>query len=487
MGDELLDEIYALAEPLVGFRVLHLNTTAKGGGVAGLLAMLLPPLRELGIEHDWRVVPLNPSSCVLMAKLTDMLQGGEPGEVSAEEDVAFLADLERAGFGLTKERADLFYVHDIQLAPLAKLNPELRPAVWFCHLDTARPNSRAERYMRTFLDPYELCVFNTPASVFKGMPAGRARVINLGIDPFVPKNAPLRREEGLGIMKRCGVDAERPVITQVSRFGRWKNPWQAVDAYRLVKRERPDVQLALVGAMEAADDVKALEILSELREHAAGGPDIHLLHDPFLIREAEVNAFQRYSTVVLQRSSREGFGFTATEAMWKEQPVIGTSATGLSYQIVHGETGFVADETEACAAYALTLMEDRDLSRKLGEQAREHVRKRFLLPVAVRDYLRAVIGSNLPGKDSCSVTSHAEPELRSERTREGRDLGAERRDSGAGRPAIALQQDRLEGREGQRPAPLDGQEASQQATGHDERRPQPLAGHLPETPGPART
>ncbi len=216
-----------------------------------------------------------------------------------------------------ENRADIYYVHDFQLAPLAHLYPWMRPALWFCHIDTAHPNPSAQHYIRQYLDDYELYTFNTPISVFNDLPPEKAQVVTLGIDPFSPKNAPLEREQGMDLLARCGIDTGRPLITQVSRFDKWKNPWQVVDIYRLVKRQIPQVQVALVGAMEATDDIGASEVLHDLQGYAKGDPDIHFLYDPAQIQTLEVNAFQRYSDVILQRSLREGFGLTVTEAMWK--------------------------------------------------------------------------------------------------------------------------------------------------------------------------
>ncbi len=193
-------------------------------------------------------------------------------------------------------------------------------------------------------------------------------------------------------LARCGIDTARPLITQVSRFGIWKNPWQVIDIYRQVKRQMPSAQLALVGALEAKDDIKAQEILTDLQQnYVHGDPDIHLLSDPTIITHEAVNAFQRYSSVILQRSLREGFGFTVTEAMWKNQPVIGTCVTGLQMQITHGSNGYLVDDTETAAAYALKLLQDRELWRELGGNAHETVKRRFLFPTMILDYLKALV------------------------------------------------------------------------------------------------
>src|SRR5260370_12625165 len=193
------------------------------------------------------------------------------------------------------------------------------------------------------------------------------------------------------LLTRWGIDTPRPLITQVSRFGNWKNPWQVIDIYRLVKQQLPSVQAALVGAMEASDDILAMEVLKDVQAKAGGDPDIHLLYDPAVIKHQEVNAFQRYSSVILQRSIREGFGLTVTEAMWKYQPVVGTSATGLRTQIIDGRNGYIADDPETAAQDTLKLIKDRALCPRLGKQAHLRVKENYLLPMMIAEYLDALL------------------------------------------------------------------------------------------------
>ena len=392
VGEDLLSEIYHIAESLAGLHILHVNTTAQGGGVAELLHALIPPMEELGIRHTWKVVPLDDASNQFTAHVVDLLQGIEHGDISEEDKRVFLDKLRVTPVlrHAEENQADIYFIHDFQLAPLAKIFPWMRPAIWMCHVDTASPDPNGKAYIEQFLDVYSVYVFNTPLSVFKDLPPQKTHVITPTIDPFSEKNRFLTPERGMQILARCGIDTTRPLITQVSRFGNWKNPWQVIDVYRLVKQQLPSVQVAYVGAMEAADDIHAMEILKDIQAKADGDPDIHLLYDPAVIKHQEVNAFQRYSSVILQRSIREGFGLTATEAMWKYQPVIGTSATGLRTQIIHGLNGYIADDTETCAKYTLKLIRDGDLWRKLGKQAHLRVKDNYLLPTMMLEYLGAI-------------------------------------------------------------------------------------------------
>ena len=392
VGEELLARIYRAALPLSGVHVLHLNTTAEGGGVAELLHSLLPLMEELGIPHSWKVIPLDERSNQFAAHLVDLLQGIAHDAIPQADQRGFLEQL-RSTPQLRQERhnqAGLYFVHDFQLAPLATLFPWMRPALWMCHVDTASPDPGGKAYIDQFLDAYNICVFDTPLSVFNDLTPSRTQVMTPTIDPFSEKNSFIEEAEGVKILANLGIDTTRPLMTQVSRFGKWKNPWQVIDVYRLVKQELPSVQVALVGAMEASDDINAMVILKEIQGKAGSDPDVHLLYDPAVIKQPEVNAFQRYSSVILQRSTREGFGLTVTEAMWKEQPVIGTSATGLRAQIVDGQNGYIADSTEACAQRTLMLIQDRERWRQLGKQAHEHVRKHYLFPNMVFQYLEAL-------------------------------------------------------------------------------------------------
>lgn len=390
VGEEILNTIYKKASDLRGVHVLHINTTAKGGGVAEILEGLDPIVRDFDITHSRKIIQLDEDASHFTSHLLNLLQGNEPGEISAADREKFLSWLGQSRLSEHDDQADIYLVHDYQLVPLAQLYPWLQPAVWFCHVDTAQPNPHAKRYVQEFLDAYELSVFNSELSVFPEIPPQLAHVVTLGIDPFRRKNASMARDHGLKLLQQCGIDTQRPLLTQVARYDRWKNPWQAIDVYRQVKQQIPAIQLAFVGAMEATDDKGAVEVLHDLQRYAEDDKDIHFLYDPAVIRDDEVNAFQRYSSVILQRSTREGFGLTATEAMWKSQPILGTSATGLKTQLVDGENGYIVDDTQACAERTLELLQRRDRWQQLGQNAHKHVNNHYLLPMMVLSYLDAL-------------------------------------------------------------------------------------------------
>ncbi len=396
VGEDMLDRIYHIAESLAGLHVLHINTTRQGGGVAELLNALLPLMKELGIPHTWDVVALDNAENRFVARLGERLQGIGQGDLSAQEQRSFLDSLRHTASEtyVQEKHADLYFIHDFQLAPLANFFPWMRPALWMCHVDTAHPNVSAKTYIEQSLDPYAVYVFNTPLSIFPELPHNKTHVITPTIDPFSEKNRDISREDGLKLLSDCGIDTARPLITQVSRFSTWKNPWQVIDVYRLVKQQLPTVQVALVGAIEAADDISAQGILKQLQEYAGSDKDIHLFSDSAQIHHTQVNAFQRYSSVILQRSPREGFGLTTTEAMWKYQPVVGTSATGLRTQILDGQNGYTADDTATCAQDTLKLLQNRDLWQQLGKAAHQRVQENYLLPMMTLEYLTALTKAN---------------------------------------------------------------------------------------------
>ena len=388
VDENLLNEIDILARQLQNFRVIHYNTTAKGGGVAAMIKSLLPIMNELGIKHYSKVIHLDNFGCLFMAKLSELIQGGGVGELTKAERDLFVQGLTRSLEPISSDSADVYWIHDIQLLPVAQLQIDMRPIVWLNHVDTSRPNQDAEKFVRSYLSDYDMCVYNTPFSAFKSNCNNRFETISLGIDVFSNKNREMSLSEGKSVMKNCGIDVSRPVITQVARFGRFKNPWQAIDIYRCVKSKMPQVQLVLIGAMEANDDIEADGIYKDIRKYAGDDSDIHLLSNPEMLGDTQINAFQRFSAAIIQRSTREGFGLTVTEAMWKKQPVIGTSAIGFKSQIHHEKNGFIADDIETSAEYVIRLLKDRQLHKRLGLAAKEHVKRNFLLPIMVKDYLQ---------------------------------------------------------------------------------------------------
>ena len=393
---KLADELAAIAAEMGQLRVLHLNSTATGGGVAEILQSMVPLGNSLGIETERIVInPDAPEFFQVTKKIHNMLQGAQGALSPKELDIYFsciqrVADDMRAK-GLT---ADVWFVHDSQLLPLAKLLPkkEGETWIWICHVDLTTPNRSVLDALMPLAQYYDQLIFSQTAYVPEGL-GDRVPVIIApsAIDPLTVKNTPMSLPQAQKVVRSMGIDTERPLIAQVSRFDVWKDPWGVIDAYRIAKESVPGLQLALLGLSQAADDPEALEVLKTVADHAGGDPDIHMYFDPSEMPvsvDEVVNAIQMASEVLIQKSTREGFGLTVTEGMWKGKPVIGGDAGGIRVQINDGISGFLVSSTEQCAQRLVELLQDQSLRVRIGEAAKESVRQRFLLPRLALDYLR---------------------------------------------------------------------------------------------------
>ena len=391
-------QIEALAGGLRGLRVVHINATPEGGGVAEMLRSLVPLSRAVGLDARWYVLPPDEAFFGVTKRMHNWLQG-RPGHPTAGDKRTYLDYLARLAKRMEKLRADVWIVHDPQPLPLRSLVPLRGAAAWRCHIDCSTPNQQVQAHLLPWMRDYDRAVFSMPEYASGDLPPGLSQIQHPAIDPLTLKNRPLGLGEAQSILDGLGIDPQRPLVTQVSRFDPWKNPWQAVDAYRLAKREVPGLQLALVGVFSAKDDPEGPKIYRSVLRHARRDPDIHLFTDPRRVGQREVNAFQAGSTAILQRSVREGFGLTVTEAMWKGRPVIATPVGGIKLQIRDAENGFLAATTEDCAERIVRLIRNPNLARAVGEAARSSVRERFLLPRLLLDDLRLYGGlvSNRPG------------------------------------------------------------------------------------------
>jgi trehalose synthase len=382
----LLHEVQTLATALRGRRVVHINATPQGGGVAEILHSLVPLLQSVGVDAHWYVLPPDDAFFEVTKQLHNWLQGA-PGRVTARHKRTYQAYLERLAGQMRDLDADVWVVHDPQPLPLIALAPLKGRTIWRCHIDCSTPNGGVREYLLPWMRRYDRAVFSMPDYVLGPLPTEQVRIVHPAIDPLTAKNRRLSRSRARAILAGLGIDPLRPLVTQVSRFDPWKNPWQAIDAYRLAKREIPDLQLALVGVFSAQDDPEAPRIYEEVARYAAGEPDVHLFHDGSRLGQREVNAFQTGSDVILQRSVREGFGLVVTEAMWKARPVVATPVGGITVQIEDGVNGFLCEDTAGCAERIVELLCDPRLMRAIQRAARATVRARFLVPRLLRDHL----------------------------------------------------------------------------------------------------
>jgi trehalose synthase len=388
-GAEALESVREAARPFQGARVLHLNTTSFGGGVAELLHAQLPLLRDLGVEAEWALVHGSEEFFHVTKAVHNALQGADVAWTEQMREV--YRERIRDNAGLLTDSFDFVFVHDPQPAGiLAALEEEGRRRgrwLWRCHIDLSSPFEPVWAFFRQLVDRFDAAIFTMDDFAQPGLDRPVLAFIPPSIDPLSNKNNDVTPDMFLGIVQHHGIDIDRPLMTQVSRFDPWKDPLGVVDAYRLVRSVVPGLQLLMVGSM-ADDDPEGAHYLELTRAHAGSDPDVHLLTNLDGIGDLEVNAFQRASDVVVQKSIREGFGLVVAEGMWKGKPVIGGNVGGIRLQIEDGRTGFLVDSVEACADRTTALLRDPDLRERLGEAARERVRERFLVLREIEDYLR---------------------------------------------------------------------------------------------------
>jgi trehalose synthase len=385
VGREMVDEIRERAGRLKGKRVLHLSATAFGGGVSEILSTLVPLMTDVGLECEWQVIYGREEFFNATKIMHNSLQGNPQG--LSEEQWQTWWRYNEINAGQLSDGWDVCIVHDPQPAAVCSMvEDKARKWVWRCHIDLSNPNPLTLERLLPCLDPYLATVFHMSEYVPGGMD-GRAHIVPPAIDPLAPKNMAFSPEDAVYICEQFGIDVDRPLMCQVSRFDPWKDPLGVIDAYRIVKEHLSDVQLALVGSM-ATDDPEGWDYFNATVAHADGDPDIHILNNLNNVGAIEVNAFQSHCDVVIQKSTREGFGLTVTEAIWKGRPLIGGDVGGIPLQIVDGESGFLVSDVDQCAQRSLEILSDPSLGKRLGRAGKESVRKRFLMPRLLRDWLK---------------------------------------------------------------------------------------------------
>ena len=387
-GRPLIAEIKELAEGLEGLRVLHVSATAFGGGVSEILYTLIPLMNDVGIEAEWQVMLGREEFYNVTKRLHNALQGN-PDALSDDEWKVFDRYNAMNATEITGGW-DVIIIHDPQPAGIRRHVPEKGSHwVWRCHIDLSSPNDSAVEHMVPLIGEYDNTVFHLQDYVPAALDGNRdgVRIVPPAIDPLSPKNMALSPEDAAFVCDQFGIDVDRPLICQVSRVDPWKDPMGVIDAYRVVKEEMPEVQLALVGSM-ALDDPEGWEFFNTTMAYADGDPDVHILNNFNNVGAIEVNAFQSQADVVIQKSTREGFGLTVSEALWKARPFIGGDVGGIPLQVEDGETGFLVSTPEDCADRSLRILREPDLGKQLGRSGKEHVRRNFLTPRLLRDWLR---------------------------------------------------------------------------------------------------
>jgi trehalose synthase len=380
VGRERIDLLRRLARRLDGLRVVFVNSTRLGGGVAEMLARHVPLFNELGIRVRWEVIEGAPEFFEATKVMHNALQGA-PGGLTPALREAYLETNRRSAERLDLD-ADVVVIHDPQPAALIEFASKKCPWIWRCHIDASRPNRDVWRFLRTFVGKYDASVFSMPA--FAQNLAHPQYLIAPSIDPLAPKNEEMSDDEVNSVLARFGLDRSRPLVVQVSRFDRFKDPVGVVRAFRMVRR-RDDCRLVLVGG-GANDDPEGARVLREVLDEADHDPEIVVLSIP-PDSDREINAFQRAATVVVQKSTKEGFGLTVSEGLWKGRPVIGGAVGGIQVQVYDHRTGFLVHSVEGLAYRLRYLLNRPALADEMGARGRELVRHYFLLTRDLREWL----------------------------------------------------------------------------------------------------
>jgi trehalose synthase len=392
----VMDEIRRLAEPLQGKRVAHVSATAFGGGVAEINYALVPLMKDVGLEVEWRIIHGEDEFFAVTKTIHNALQG-DPLGLTPEQQETFhrYNALNAEQF---EDEYDYVIIHDPQPAEMVNdFADSSAHWIWRCHIDLSTPNPDVLGFLAPSLERYDATIFHMKDYVPRNVALRQAIIWPPAIDPLMPKNLALSKEDAEYVVDQFGIHLERPLLTQISRFDPWKDPLGVIDAYRLVRQTHPDVQLALVGSM-AHDDPEGWEYYNRTVAHAAGDPDIFILSNLNNIGSVEVNAFQVHSKAVIQKSIREGFGLTVTEGLWKARPTVAGRAGGIVAQIRNGETGWLVDSVEECADACREILDDPEQAAARGRRGKEDVRHRFLMPRLLRDWL--ALFNRLDGNDT---------------------------------------------------------------------------------------
>ena len=367
--------------------MLHINATAYGGGVAEILQNLIPLLRDAGVDAHWAVLDAPPAFYDITKKIHNALQGMKL-DLSEAERKLFL-DVARENAAQLRQ-ADVVLAHDPQAVALRHFAGARGAGwVWRCHIDLTTAYEPVWSFLRPYVDEHDASIWTMPQFVRPDLRMKRVLIQAPTIDPFSMKNREMPLAEAREVVQAFGVDVERPMLLQVSRFDPWKDPLGVIDAYRLTKKKVHEVQLVMIGSL-ADDDPEGQEYLDRTRKHADGDPDVYLLTNLDGVKDREVNAFQRASTVVIQKSLREGFGLVVAEALWKEIPVVAGKVGGIVIQIQDGVSGYLVSSPEECAERSVALLRDPALRKRMAAAGREHVRENFLITRDVRDQLELV-------------------------------------------------------------------------------------------------
>ena len=382
--ESLLDELYSLASYLKGARVVHVNATSNGGGVAEILHSIIPLYRDLGIEASWQVIRGNDPFFGVTKQMHNRLQG-EGGQFAATDWDEYMAWNHSNALELSSGH-DVAFVHDPQPAALLQFaRGAATHWVWRCHIDTSAPNESVWQVIAGLVRSYDALVFSVADFIGPGVEGTPVFIIPPAIDPMTPKNRPISWEHAAGLVAKFGVDPLRPFISQVSRFDPWKDPLGVIASFAELQERHPQLQLVMLGNF-TDDDPEGPEVYQKVLKAAQEAPEVHIITD----LTDMVSPFQSLSKVVVQKSLKEGFGLTVTEALWKGTPVVGGNVGGIRLQLGNGVGGYLVDSIQECTEKVDLLLTDEEQRHTLGKLGQEHVRSNFLLPRLLRDELRVM-------------------------------------------------------------------------------------------------
>lgn len=378
VGPSIIEDLKLLGHKLQGKRIQHINSTAVGGGVAEILNRMVPLLRELGVDTRWDVIKGGDDFFQVTKKFHNLLHGGSDG-ITVDDFKAFLETSQINAEEIACD-GDIVFVHDPQPVALVQ-NRKENKWIWRCHVDVSNPNPVVWKFLRDYIVRYDAAVFSAPA--FAQQLPIRQILVAPSIDPLSDKNRELPAETIEEVLDKYQIPRDKPIITQISRFDRLKDPVGVIAAYRIVK-QHINCRLLLAGGT-AADDPEGVQVLEEVKEKAGQDPDIHIVL--MSQNDIEINALQRASTVIVQKSLREGFGLTVAEALWKAKPVVAANVGGIPLQIKHKYSGMLCHSIEGAAFAIKQMLNSPDYAKKLGENGREHIRNNYLLTRHLRDYM----------------------------------------------------------------------------------------------------
>jgi trehalose synthase len=393
VGSDIIDELELCAGKLSSVVIQNINSTAVGGGVAEILMRMVPLLQELGINACWDVIKGGEKFFEVTKKIHNSLHGQEADFTKDEIDL-FIQTNEMNAAQMDM-RGDILFIHDPQPIGLVKRKKDLgRKWIWRCHIDFSSPDQFTWNFLKDYIEQYDVSVFSAP-SFARDLSIPQV-LISPSIDPLSDKNCELPQEVINQVLEKFKIDKERPIVTQISRFDYLKDPIGVVYAFRQVKKY-VDCQLVLAGG-GASDDPEGMKVLAKVQEEVNNDPDIFLILLP-PASDIEINALQRASTVILQKSLREGFGLTVAEALWKAKPVIAGAVGGIPLQIAHKYSGLLTHTIEGTAFALKQLLQNPEYAKKLGENGRERVKKNFLITRHLRDYMLLFLSLNHKGEN----------------------------------------------------------------------------------------